>query len=400
MRMVAPWRRRWFGTRAAIALLIALLPCAPMTGIPQAMAQGPAQQAPPPAVVVAEVTAEPVAPPAEFVGRVEAIRAVDVRARVQGYITEVAFEEGRTVNAGQALFVLDPAQYEAEMASAEARLAGARANAQEAERNLARTIELRRTNTAPQARVDEAEAAFHAARAEVQSAEAALRLAQLNMSYTRIEASISGRIGRALYTVGALVGPDSGALARIVQTDPLRVVFSITEGMIVDFRQAQLRGGGMSPEGIVFRLRLPNGALYDAEGHIDFVASEVDPNTGTVAARVQFANPDGILLPGQFVTMIIAEREPERQPVAPFSAVQRDRQGAYVFVLAEDGRVAQRRIETGARLRQGWAVRAGLTEGETVVVQGTQRLRDGARVTPVPRDDSDGSAVPAAERQQ
>jgi membrane fusion protein (multidrug efflux system) len=310
---------------------------------------------------------------------VEAIRSVDIRARVQGFITEVPFEEGAAVRTGQVLFVLDPAQYEAELASAEAQLSRTRATAQEAERALGRTVELRRTNTVPQARVDEAQAAFDAARADVLAAEAMVRLAQLNLSYTRIEASIDGQIGRALYTVGALVGPDSGALARIVQLQPLRVVFSVSEGMVVDFRQAQLRAGAAAPD-LVFRLRLP---------------SEVAPDTGTVAVRVSFDNPDGLLLPGQFVTMIVAERDPERLPMVPFSAVQRDRAGPYVFVLGENEVVARRRIEIGARLSRGWSVASGLAVGETVIVQGTQRLRDGVPVRAV-RQDSNGPPQPGS----
>jgi membrane fusion protein (multidrug efflux system) len=353
-----------------------------------------AQEVPRPAVVVAEISAEPATSPAEFVGRVEAIRSVDVRARVQGFITEVPFEEGAAMRAGQVLFVLDPAQYEAELASAEAQLSRARATAQEAERALGRNMELRRTNTVPQARVDEAQAEFDAARADVLAAEAMVRLAQLNLSYTRIEASIDGQIGRALYTVGALVGPDSGALARVVQLQPLRVVFSVSEGMVVDFRQAQLRAGAAAPD-LVFRLRLPNGVVYDLPGRLDFIASEVAPDTGTVAVRVSFDNPDGLLLPGQFVTMIVAERDPERLPMVPFSAVQRDREGPFVFVLGENEVVAQRRIEIGARLSRGWSVASGLAVGETVIVQGTQRLRDGVPVRAV-RQDSNGPPPPGS----
>lgn len=341
---------------------------------------------PPPAVMVAEVVAEPVSGPAEFVGRVEAIRSLDVRSRVQGFVTEVAFEEGSAVRRGDILFVLDPSQYEAELASAEARLSRARATAEEAERSLERSAELRRTNTVPQARVDEAQAVFDGARADVLAAGAAVRLARLTLSYTRIEASIDGRIGRANFTTGALVGPDSGALARIVQLQPLRVVFSVTEGMIVDFRETQRRDGATMPD-LTLQLRLPNGSLYDLLGQFDFIDSEVSTNTGTVAMRAIFDNPDEILLPGQFVTVIIAPRAPKLQPLVPFSAVQRDREGAFVFVLGEDGVVARRRIEPGARLPRGWSVTNGLEAGETVVVQGTQRLRDGLTVRAVRQDD-------------
>ncbi|MDO9501496.1 efflux RND transporter periplasmic adaptor subunit [Falsiroseomonas sp.] len=336
---------------------------------------------PPPAVVVAEVVAEPVSRPAEFVGRMEAIRSLDLRARVQGFVTEVPFEEGSAVRRGDPLFLLDPSQHEAELASAEAQLSRAQATAEEAQRSLGRSTELRRTNTVPQARVDEAQAIYDGARADVLAAEAAVRLARLTLSYTRIEAPIDGRIGRANFSTGALVGPDSGALARVVQLQPLRVVFSVTEGMIVDFREAQRREGAAVPD-MTLRLRLPNGSLYDRPGRFDFLDSEVASNTGTVAVRAIFDNPDEILLPGQFVTVIVAARAPEMRPLVPFSAVQRDREGAFVFVLGENDTVARRRIETGARLARGWSVTSGLAAGETVVVQGTQRLRDGLAVRP------------------
>ena len=355
-----------------MAALIGLAFVAPATAQPTQ---------PPPAVVVAEVVAEPVSRPAEFVGRVEAIRSLDIRSRVQGFITEVPFEEGSAVRAGDTLFVLDPAQHEAELASAEAQLSRAQATAEEAQRSLGRSTELRRSNTVPQARVDEAQAAFDAARADVLAAEAAVRLARLTLSYTRIEAAIDGRIGRANFTTGALVGPDSGALARIVQLQPLRVVFSVTEGMIVDFREAQRREGAAAPD-LALQLRLPNGSPYDLPGRFDFLDSEVSGNTGTVAIRAIFDNPDEILLPGQFVTVIVAARAPERRPLVPFSAVQRDREGPFVFVLGENDTVTRRRIETGARLPRGWSVSGGLEAGETVVVQGTQRLRDGLVVRP------------------
>jgi membrane fusion protein, multidrug efflux system len=242
-------------------------------------------------------------------------------------------------------------------------------------------VELRRTNTVPQARVDEAQAAYDGARADVLAAEAAVRLARLTLSYTRIDAAIDGRIGRANFSTGALVGPDSGPLARVVQLQPLRVVFSVTEGMIVDFREAQLREGAVAPD-LTLQLRLPNDSLYDLPGRFDFLDSEVSSMTGTVAVRAVFDNPDEILLPGQFVTVIVAARAPERRPLVPFSAVQRDREGAFVFVLGENDAVARRRIEIGPRLPRGWSVTGGLNAGETVVVQGTQRLRDGLTVRP------------------
>ncbi len=359
-----------------------------VTAVPAA-AQQPAP--PPPAVVVETVTTAPAEAPNEFVGRVEAVRSLDVLARVQGYIAEVAFQEGAAVETGQLLFRLDRAQYEAELAAAEAQLRRAEAAAVEAERSLARSRELRENNTVAQARLEEEIAAFEGAQADLMERRANVDLARQNLSYTEITASIDGRIGRALFTIGALVGPQSGPLARIVQIDPLRVVFSLTETQLIEVRQAQARGDAVAAESLAFQVRLPNNQIYPLTGTLDFIGSEVDPNTGTVPVRVLFPNPDSILLPGQFVSLVVSPKDPQRLPVVPFSAVQRDREGPYVFVVAEDDTVSRRRIATGARLTGGWAVQEGLEAGEVIVVQGTQRLRDGARVQPAEQGVADAS---------
>ncbi|HET8728604.1 MAG TPA: efflux RND transporter periplasmic adaptor subunit, partial [Alphaproteobacteria bacterium] len=252
-----------------------------------------------------------------------------------------------------------------------------------AQRTLARTRELTERRTAAQATLDEAQAAFDIAVADVEVAEAALRTAELDLSYTRITAPIAGQIGRAMFTQGNLVGPDSGPLARIVQLDPIRVVFSVTEGLVVTLRQQETgNGGGIDPDALRLTLRLPNGTEYQQAGRIEYVESEVNPQTGTVAVRIVFPNPNRLLIPNQFVTLIAREEDVPSLPVVPQSAVLQDREGRFVYVLGEDNTVSQRRIETGARAGNGWAVTEGLSGGEPVIVQGIQRLSEGARVQP------------------
>jgi membrane fusion protein (multidrug efflux system) len=290
-----------------------------------AVAQQPgAGQTPPPAVVVERIEVQEVSDPAEFNARVEAIESVDIRARVQGFLRSVAFEAGQTVQAGDLLFEIEPDQYEAAVASARARVSRAEAAREDAERTLARQQELVERQAAAQAALDEARAAFDIAAAEVEIAQAPLRTAELDLSYTRITAPIRGQIGRALFTQGNLIGPEAGPLARIVQLDPVRVVFSISEGFLVTLRQQEATGGAIDPNALHLTLRLPNGGDYPQTGRIEYVESEVNPQTGTVAMRAVFPNPDHILIPNQFVTLVSRETEIPTLPVVPQTALPLD----------------------------------------------------------------------------
>jgi membrane fusion protein (multidrug efflux system) len=222
------------------------------------------------------------------------------------------------------------------------------------------------------------------AQALLQEAEASLEQAELDLGYTIIKAPISGRIGRTVFTKGNLVGPDSGALARIVQIDPIRVVYSVSEN---DYADVKTSHQDMTPEQLrqelVPRLKLSNGELYPGAGKLAFADNEVDADTGTIAVWAEFENPHGILLPGQYVTVLLSLSNPRRLPVVPQSAVQEDREGRYVFVVDGDNKVQQRRITTGAVVGVNWAVEAGLMAGETVIVQGVQKVRPGQVVETV-----------------
>lgn len=378
-------------TQAAVSILLGLLlfflaACGEERPAAQEDAPGAGPPgAAPPAVTVAEVEAKQINEPSEFVGRVEAIEAVDLRARVSGFVQERLFEEGEDVKVGQLLFVIEPDEYEAQLASAQAQLAMTQANLQEAERELARNRTLFERGVVAQATLDTAIANAEAARAEMEAAEAAVRSAELDLDYTRITAPIAGRIGRALVSVGSLVGPDAGPLARIVQLEPIRVVFSLSEAVLVTLKLT-LPGEGETEaelaQTFVPEIRLPNGVMYPHEGRISFIDNEVDPSTGTIAVRALFPNPQGILLPGQFVTVVVRQEEAQTLPVVPAPAVQVDREGRYVLVLDHENRVEQRRVVTGDRTGQGWAIEQGLKEGERVIIQGMQKVQPGMAVTP------------------
>src|SRR5262249_53461779 len=327
----------------------------------------------PPSVIVAPVVAQAVAPSTEFVGRVESIQTFDARARVEGYLQDVAFQEGADVKAGDLLFVIEPARYQSDLDAARARQAGAEAAAQQAARSFTRTQQLTSRGTATEAALDDATAARDRANADLQAAEAAVKSAELTLSYTRVVSPIAGRLGVVSATRGNLVGPNSGVLATVVQLEPIRVVFSVSERDIVTVRQ-RYRATSLQElaDRYVPTLKLSNGTDYPHPGRITVIDNRVDPNTGTVAVRAEFPNPEYLLLPGQFVSVVVRPGETQRRPEVPVTAVQRDREGPYVLVVDQQNRVAQRRIETGSQIEQAFVVNSGLQEGVTVIVQEVQ----------------------------
>jgi membrane fusion protein (multidrug efflux system) len=325
------------------------------------------------------VPVESVSPGADFLGRVEAINAVDIRSRIEGFVEARPFAEGQLVQEGQELFLIERAAYETALATANAALASAQADLRDAEGRFQRNQELRRTQAASQAALEEAQAARDRGRASVLSAEASVRQAELNLSYTTIRAPFSGRIGRAAFAVGSLVGPASEPLARIVQVDPIRVVFSVSDQSILEFRFAAPAGG--STEAFVPVLKLSSGHAYPHGGEIDFLGNEFDPRTGTVPVRARFPNPDGILVPGQFVTVTVRPAAAQRRPL---------------LLVDEAGKVVLRRIRVGAQIGQNWVVEEGLEGGERLIIQGFQNARPGATVQVVQAQDAAAPAAGAA----
>ena len=365
------------------ALLLAALILSP--ALPPAMA-APPESNQTPVVTVLKVPEKEVNPAQDFVGRVEALQTVDLRARVEGYIKRVAFQEGAQVKAGELLFQLDQAPYLAEVAEAKAKVALAQAAFDKAEQYIKRLKAVRSGGVAA-TDMDTALAAQATARAQLQEAQAVLQKEELNLGYTSIHAPISGRIGRAAYTLGNLVGHTSEPLARIVQLDPIRVVYSMGENeYVADKIKAQAKPN-QPPAALVPHLLLPDGSRYPLAGRIDFTDPQVDPGTGTIAVRAIFDNPGAVLLPGQYVTMLISRRLARRLPVVPQSAVMEDREGLYVLLVDKESKVKVRRITRGAVVGTGWAVESGLGPGETIIVHGLQKVSPGQVVRTVQSDE-------------
>ncbi len=360
----------------------------------QSWGGSPGGQGRAPVVTVVAVTEAEVNPPSEYMGRVEAIQAVDLRARVEGFLEEVKFEEGADVASGDLLYVIEKAPYEADVGEVKAQVAEAEATLTKARQYLDRLKSVEHGGVSA-SDLETAVSTELQAKARLEEARAAMARAQLDLGYTSIHSPITGRIGRTAYTRGNLVGPSSGALARIVQLDPIRVVYSVSDNDLIDMRMDGKGQNGDSKDCVLTpRIQLSNQALYPLEGRVEFIDNQVDAGTGTVAIRAEFDNPDGVLLPGQYVTVLVSCKEGRKLPVIPQSAVLEDREGRFVFVVDSESKVQQRRIETGPTLGTRWAVEKGLSAGELVIVQGVQKVKPGSVVDVVTEQD----AAPGSER--
>ena len=335
---------------------------------------------PPPGVVVAPVTSKPVAASFEFVGQTEANQSVDLRARVTGFLRKQAFSEGETVKKDELLFVIDPSEFNAARDAAAAKVAGAEATIQEAELQLARYRELKERGTASVAKFDEAKATAGRARADLAAAKAELERAELDVGYTKISSPIAGRIGASVADVGNLVGPDSGILATVVALDPIRVTFPVSEREYLDYSERKKAGNA---EDHTPTIRLANDQVYPHKGKFDFIDNRVDPATGTIKLRVAFPNPDGILLPGQFVNVFLVSSEPKDQLVVPQASIQENQTGPFVLIVDKQNKVEMRPVQTGQRTGAEIAIVEGLDPGETIIVDGIQKARPGITVKPV-----------------
>ncbi len=338
------------------------------------------RQGPAPSVVVSPVTEREVSGRLEYVGRVLATSHVNIFARVKGFLTARLFEEGGQVAAGSLLFKIDPAEFETEVAAAAADVKRAKASYDLAMKELARARKLSKRGNISESTLDQraAEAARNAA--DIDAAQANLTRAKLDLGYTQVTSPIAGRIGRASIDEGNLVGPDSGALASIVALDPIYVTFAVSERELIDYRQASERGEARI---YVPSLRLPNGTDFGHQGEINFVDNKVDPSTGTIQIRALFPNPDALLLPGVFVTVNLRTETTRRKVVIPQVAVQENQTGRFVLVVDRDDTVALRPVKMGQRTGREWIVEDGLEPGETIIIEGIQKARPGAKVNPV-----------------
>jgi membrane fusion protein, multidrug efflux system len=350
-----------------------------------------AQQGQPSAAPVRTVYAErkPIARTLEFVGRVEAIERVEVKARVTGYLDAVLFKEGDLVKVGDPIYRIEKGLFEAAVTQAQGALERAKAQKILTAVELQRAENLLAQRAGSVADRDRTLAADKQADAAIMTAEADLATAKINLGYTDIVSPIAGKIGKTNITKGNVVGPSSGVLTTIVSQDPMYATFPVSQR---EFLRRQQTGNGPNVQSIKVKLRYSDGTFYDQLGVINFVDVSVDRATDTVTVRATVPNPKNGLIDGQLVRVVLEAGEPEEKIVIPQSALIADQEGIYVFVV-EDGKAAVKRVKPGDTEGTGTIIASGLSGGEQVIVEGLQALRPGVPVmaTPLPPPTSNPS---------
>ena len=356
---------------------------------------------PPTTVAVRSVELRAYNLPERFVAHAEAVQEVDLLPQVDGYIREIKFKEGDTVKEGQLLYVLDDERYQAVVNQRMADLEAAMAE----ERRAARYFE--RMQTADERGItqlerDNAEASAEKAKAAVLQAKANLVVAEYDLKKAKVFAPIAGQIGKTTAHVGDYVAPSKGALAHIMQIDPIRVTFPLTDRAYVAWREGQKKPGSGADGGYRMRLLLPDGSEYDGEGSWDFDDNQMSRETATIIMRLSFPNPDRLLVPNSYLTLLADRRDPKPVACVPQQALV-DLSGGIqgVYVLAKNGQgetVVEQRVVTVKEAFEGWTpVLTGLKEGEKVVVSGMSKLRPGTKVqlaAPTSNDDIDPNYRP------
>jgi membrane fusion protein (multidrug efflux system) len=341
---------------------------------------------PPPEVVV--VTVQPHDMPAvyEYVAQIAGVREVEVRPRVSGILLKWNYTEGARVAAGQSLFTIDPAPFRAALARAEAQLASAQANLESARRYAARLKPLIDAKAVSQKDFDDAVSAELVADAGLKGAEAEVTEARLNLSYTRVEAPISGITSRALQSEGSLVQAQQTLLTKISQIDPVHVIFSFTEAEHLKFTRAVADGTLKVPKDGKFdvRLTLADGSEYARAGKVDFTDVRVNPDTGTIEARAVIANPQGLLRPGQFARVTLSGGSRPGAIAIPQRAVLEGPGSKIVLTVNAQGIVEPRPIQVGDWSGQDWIITGGLKAGDRVIVDGMVKAAPGKPVKATP----------------
>ncbi|GAP76248.1 RND efflux system, membrane fusion protein CmeA [Pseudoalteromonas sp. SW0106-04] len=317
----------------------------------------------------------------ELVGRTVDFRQAEIRPQVSGILQARLFEEGQVVSKGDVLYRIDPAPYQAELASAKAALAKAQASVRNTRMKAERIKGLLGNKSVSQQDYDDAEATLLQAKADLAAAKAAVLSAEINLDYTQIRAPIDGQIGRSSVTEGALLTANqSAALSIIRQLDPIYVDMTRAASKLSSLRSAMHQGNlSQNPE---VKLRLENNDWYALSGELKFSEVSVDPSTSMVTMRAVFPNPNGELLPGMFVRAQLATGQDDDALLVPQKAIVRTPKGeATVMVVSKEGTAQTRVVELGQEINQSWQVHSGLQAGDQVIVAGLQKVRPGSKVT-------------------
>ena len=362
---------------SAVAFGLTLAGLALLTGCSRPQAQ-PAPP-PPPKVSVAAAVERDVVHTDEFPGRIEAVESVQVRARVSGYIQSVNFKPGAMVGRGELLFVIDPRPFQAELARAEATLSNTRAQLDLARTELNRSELLLAEHATSRREYDDAAAKLRSLEAQIKAHEASRDIARLNLAYTRVTSPIDGRVGKAEITVGNLVqgeGPGSPALTTVVSADPVYAAFEADEAAYLKYIAGARSGLGVA-------VGLADEAGFPHAGRLEFVDNRIDPTSGTVRMRALLSNQDGRFAPGLFARIRIGDSAAPRKAVLVADrAIGTDQSKRFVLVVNGENKAEYREVQLGPLFDGLRVVEDGLDAGERIVVNGLQRVRPGAPITP------------------
>ena len=381
--------RHFSSFAAPTAVVLAIAAALTLTGCGSSAAAQVAAVPPPPQVDVAQVVSKQVTEFDEFTGRFEAVQRVEIRPRVSGYISSVNFAEGREVSKGEVLFVIDPRPYEADYKRAKAQLDQARSQSVLAKSERERATKLLQSHAISQEEYDTRAAGLEQADANVEAAQAALDQAALNLSFTRVTAPIDGRVSRALITAGNFVTTGQTELTTLVSLDPIYVRFDGDEQAYLkytkiarDAAQAKVKGNEAGTTGSPVLVGLADEAGYPHEGVMVFEDNELDPTTGTIRGRARLENHDRAFTPGLFARVKLMGSNKYEALMVNDSSVGTDQTVRYVLVVGTDNKVQYRPVKLGPIIDGLRVVTDGLHAGETIVVNGLQRVRPGAQVNP------------------
>ena len=340
-------------------------------GMMMAMGQGAE-----PYVLVQEATLRDVSPAQNFIGHVEAINEVNLQPQVSGYLEKVLFSEGGKVSEGDTLFVIEQDRYLATAELRKAELDKAKASFYQLEKEYKRQKSLNQQKYASESKLDEAYSQMLQAKAGVKQAEANYKLAQIDLEHTEIKAPFSGNIGKAQITEGNFVSAASGVMANIVQTNPIRVVFSLTDKELLNLKQSSNK----FDTDVYGKLVLPNGKTIEKKILSRFTSNSVNSATATISVYGEFDNGDGQLIPGSYVDVIIRTGDSKNAVVISQAALAQDEHGNYVMVVNNDNVVEQRRVVLGDIVDGLQVITSGIKAGDKVIIQGLQKVSDGRKV--------------------
>lgn len=328
-----------------------------------------------PYVLTKQVSQTNIAPKKSYIGHVEAIKSVNLKPQVTGYVEKVLFQEGSLVNEGDILFIIEQKRYLANVELRQAELDSAKANLVRAERDYKRQKSLSKENYASKATLDTSESAYLQAKAAVAQAQANLELAKIDLDYTEIKAPITGYIGKAQVTEGNYVNSTTQDLARIVQTNPIRVAFQVTDKDMLEAKANNLKDKQVQTE-----LVLPNGQVLVNHLKSRFNDNEINTETATITIYAEYGNDNGLLIPGNYVDIRVGNKEAQMAVLVPQAALAQDEHGNYVVTVNEENVAEQKRVVLGDVIGDSQIVLEGLNADDRVIIQGLQKVRNGQTV--------------------